>query len=275
MYPTLSYSSSEKQDRSTSDSPGADIDSAGDCVGITSFGSCPLLNFGWGLSRYQFISGWSPCIYLWLDLSRSCVVLLGFPVVFHLVFWNTGETQACVKSLFGKWLQRARMREWGKWHRRGWKAHKVCATELVTTVNKLKSTLLGTLGHVHLNWLSRHGKLTPYCDLTTGHHLSDPALILLFCMRLLTPDIDQERDPERVFQFSYNFLGRNGTPCRVTQRYTEQRLKRVPVPLLWIQQEGKGQAWQTGLGLANVNIFSTLWSTEVVPDCSVTWPWDD
>ena len=80
----------------------------------------------------------------------------------------------------------------------------------------------------------------------------------VFCMRLLTPDIDQERDPERVLQFSYNFLGRNGTPCRVTQRYTEQRLKRVPVPLLWIQQEGKGQAWQTGLGLANVNIFSTL-----------------
>ena len=58
------YSSSEKRDRSTSDSPGGDIDSAGDCVGIASFGSCPLLNFEWGLSRYQFISGWSPYIYL-------------------------------------------------------------------------------------------------------------------------------------------------------------------------------------------------------------------
>lgn len=64
MYPILSYSSSEKQGRSISDSPGADIDSAGDCVGIAGFGSCPLLNFGWRLSRYQFISGWSPFIYL-------------------------------------------------------------------------------------------------------------------------------------------------------------------------------------------------------------------
>ena len=55
----------------------------------------------------------------------------------------------------------------------------------------------------------------------------------------------------------------------------EQRLNRVPVPVLWIQQEGKGQAWQTGLGLANANLFSTLRGTEAVPDCPVTWLWDN
>lgn len=64
MYPILSYSSSENRAGVFLTPPGADIDSAGDCVGIAGFGSCPLLNFGWRLSRYQFISGWSPFIYL-------------------------------------------------------------------------------------------------------------------------------------------------------------------------------------------------------------------
>lgn len=95
----------------------------------------------------------------------------------------------------------------------------------------------------------------------------------------MRPDAGQERGTGDL-QFCYSSLGR-------TQRATQGHSGEAPgsiakqwsgveksgqACLLWLPQEGKDEAEQTGLGYANLNNFSRLWSTGASPGCLVPGP---